>query len=223
MTKIAALIFFALASTGCSLGQGEGRVYSSRLVAHECWEPGEADSGEGSAYDMQPDFFAANPFRETLQIRVQRGTDLVELSDGLAVLIDDVPEIRDNRLGAPQRVAMPLGVTPPGSPTVPPPDLIDDPPLVHMALYLQHSCRTQNVVLYAVDGTITFERLYSGDPTEKSAEDKLTKATFRVQMGDLRDVPLGQYPRDIPADKQSTVEGYFNFYYERGQPGQPFP
>ena len=47
----------------------------------------------GACYDLQPDFFAAEPYRSTLQIRLQRGSDLAEFSDGLMVLIDDVPTI----------------------------------------------------------------------------------------------------------------------------------
>ncbi|HTN92093.1 MAG TPA: hypothetical protein VL242_50835, partial [Sorangium sp.] len=77
--------FVCASSLGCSLGQGEGEVYSSRLRAANCWD---------DSYDMRPDFFAAVPYRSTLQIRVQRGSDLQEISDGLAVLIDDVDLIR---------------------------------------------------------------------------------------------------------------------------------
>lgn len=79
----------ALLSTGCSLGQGEGEVHSDKLIARDCWD---------RAYDLQPDFFAAVPYRDTLQIRVQRGNDLQEVSDGLAILIDDIKEIR-SKLG----------------------------------------------------------------------------------------------------------------------------
>lgn len=214
----------ALICAGCSLGDGEGQVYSPRLVAHDCWEESdEGTSKDSSEYDMKPDFFAAIPYRETLTIRVQRGTDLQEVSDGLAVLIDDVPAIRATSLGKPLRVALPTGVTPPGSPAVPPPDLLEDPPLVHMALYLQRSCHNQNIVLYAVEGEITFEELFSGDPYEDAAKDKLTKASFKVTMGDPRDAPLGAYPSEIPPELESSVEGWFTFYFERGQPGQPFP
>ena len=207
---------------GCSLGQGDGQVRSEKLYAKDCWGV-EGSTPEEAQYRMDPDFFAAIPYRETLTIRVQRGSDLSEVSDGLMVLIDDVPELRQHRLNEPLRVSLPPGVSPPGSPTTPPPELIDDPPLVHMALYLQRSCHTQGVVLYSVDGTITFERLFSGDPNEKSAEEKLTRAKFEVAMGDPHDAPLGHYASDVPEDKRSKVEGYFDFYFERGQPGQPFP
>jgi hypothetical protein len=244
-------------ATGCSLGQGSGEVKSDALFAHDCW--GSIRSGpKGDGYNLEPDFFAAIPYRSTLLIRVQRGNDVQEVSDGLAVLIDDVNKIRETLAkpplggGAPVvagsscvsataadggandndcpdgtvgfQVAVPAGVTPPGSPAVPPQDLIDDPPLVHMALYLQRSCHNTNTVLYAVSGKICFSALFSGKPNETQADQKLTDAPFfKVQVGDLRDVPLGTYPRDLPCEFQSTLEGSFRFYFERGQPGQPFP
>jgi hypothetical protein len=121
------------------------------------------------------------------------------------------------------RVAIPAGVAPPGSPSVPPPDLAADPPIVHMSLYLQRSCHNQNTILYGVDGTITFKALFDGDPNETSAEQKLTDATFDVQFGDLRDTPFGEYAGDVPPGLRSRVFGSFRFYFERGQPGQPFP
>ncbi len=259
----------ALLVTGCSLGQGTGEVKSDKLFAHECW--GQIDGGGNpleQTYDLQPDFFAANPYRSTVQIRVQRGNDLQEVSDGLLVLIDDVPKIRaaldvartlqsaDAGVGdagvsdagagggapvscapvvssvlgphadgtATFQVALPAGVTPPGSPSVPPPDLLADPPIVHMALFLQRSCHNQNTVLYAVSGTITFTALFSGDPNESSAAEKLIDVTqLDVQVGDLRDVPLGAYPREIPCGLQTRLQGSFKFYFDRGQPAQPFP
>jgi hypothetical protein len=274
------MMAIALLITGCSLGQGTGDVKSDKLFAHECW--GQVDGGGNPAeqrYDLQPDFFAANPYRSTVQIRVQRGNDLQEVSDGLSVLIDDVPKIRaaldvartlqsgDAGVGdagasdagagdagaadagagdggspascapaasgtfgphadgtATFQVALPSGVTPPGSPTVPPDDLLADPPIVHMALYLHRSCHNQNTVLYAVSGTITFTALFSGDPNESSAAEKLIEVTkLDVQVGDIRDVPLGAYPREIPCELQSRLQGGFKFYFDRGQPAQPFP
>ncbi len=256
--------------TGCSLGQGTGEVKSDKLFAHECW--GQVDGGGNPAeqsYDLQPDFFAANPYRSTLQIRVQAGNDLQEVSDGIAVLIDDVPKIRaaldvartlqsadagvadagasdagasdaDAACAPPPgatgvlgphadgtatfQVALPAGVTPPGSPSVPPPDLLADPPIVHIAFYLHRSCHNQNTVLYAVSGTVTFTALFSGDPNESSAAEKLIEVPrLDVQVGDIRDVPLGAYPREIPCDLQSRLHGSFKFYFDRGQPAQPFP
>lgn len=202
----------ALASAGCSLGQGEGEVKSDALIAPECWY---------DSYDLKPDFFAAVPYRSTLQMRVQRGTDLQEVSDGLAVLVEDVDWVRRDLLGKPLTVTLSPGVLPPGSAFPPPPP--DDQPAVHVALYLQKSCHNQNVILYGVDGTITFHSLFSGDPNEKEAAEKYTDAEFDVLMGDPRDAPVGSPPNEIPDDRKSRVTGFYRFYFERGQPGQPFP
>jgi hypothetical protein len=261
--RIFGLLALGLLITGCSLGQGTGEVRSDKLFAHECWgQPGPADPTVDQGYDLQPDFFAAIPYRKTLQIRVQHGNDLQEVSDGLSVLIDDVPKIRAvldvartlkasdagvGDAGAPGviipdscaasdplgphangtatfQVALPAGVTPPGSPAVPPADLLDDPPLVHIGFFLQRSCHNQNTVLYAVSGTITIASLFSGDPNEASAAEKLIEVTkLDLQVGDLRDVPLGSYPREIPCELQSRLQGKFKFYFDRGQPAQPFP
>ncbi|MCC6557986.1 MAG: hypothetical protein IT372_33995 [Polyangiaceae bacterium] len=203
----------ALALTACSLGQGEGEVHSDRLIARDCWD---------RAYDLQPDFFAAVPYRETLQIRVQRGNDLQEVSDGLAILVDDIETIRNEKLGAALQVALPRGVQPPGSP-VPEPGPLAGTSLVHMGLYLQQSCHNQNTVLYAVSGEITFSALFSGDPNEKDAAEKYTDASFDVMVGDPRDAAPGAPADAIPEELQSRLTGYFRFYFERGQPGQPFP
>lgn len=200
-------------SLGCSLGQGEGEVYSSRLRAKGCWD---------SSYDMRPDFFAAVPYRSTLQIRVQRGNDLQEVSDGLSVLIDDVDIIREQKIDVDLSVALPHGVELPGSPP-PEPKPRELAPLVHMALYLHRSCHNQNIALYAVRGTVKFQALFSGDPNETDAADKYTDATFDVMVGDPRDAEPGQPADAIPEELLSRVTGYFRFYFERGQPGQPFP
>jgi len=207
----AALVLFVFA-TGCSLGQGEGEVKSDALVARDCWY---------DAYDLRPDFFAAIPYRETLNMRVQRGTDLQEVSDGLAVLVEDVAWVRRDFLDKPLQVTLPPGVLPPGALSPPPPP--DDQPAMHVSLYLQKSCHNQNVILYAVSGTITFHSLFSGDPNEAEATEKYTDGEFDIQMGDPRDAPVGSTANKIPEELQSRVTGFFRFYFERGQPGQPFP
>jgi hypothetical protein len=281
MTKLRlapALFPLLVLSAGCSIGQGTGEVKSDALFAHDCWgTPPTMDNpttAVGAPFNLQPDFFAADPYRAALQIRVQRGTDLTEVSDGLAVSIDDICQIRkaigkpiapggvvpcppdwglpnggpadgglsdgglsdggpadggaDGGTGgggaggpAKWRVALPAGVHAPGSPTEPPPDALTA--IVHMALYLNRSCHNENVVLYGLDGYITFNAIFDGDPTETSAADKLTDATFDVSFGDAHDAPAGSYAGDVPAGLQSRVTGNFRFYFERGQPAQPFP
>ena len=117
--------------TGCTfVGQGEGEVFSTQLFVEECWR---------GPYDLDPDFFAAVPYRDTTQIRLQRGSDLQEVSDGVAIQVNDVPDIRQNFLGQPLAVGLHpklLNEIAPGVET-------GLPPPVNLALYLQFSCHNQ--------------------------------------------------------------------------------
>ena len=92
-----------------------------------------------------------------------------------------------------------------------------------MSLNLEHTCHNQNVVLQSVAGWVSFNALFDGDPNETQAAAKLTDATFNVEFGDLSDVPIGGYPEDVPPGLRSRVCGAFRFYFELGQPAQPFP
>lgn len=254
-----------IAPAGCSLGQGEGVVHSDALYAKDCVAPTEGalcpyddpDAGPDGGvdegcdnYDLLPDFYAAVPSQDTIQMRIQRGTDITELSDGLSILVTDVAAIRkaiqakrDVAMagGATEDealelawvdvpVAMPPGVTTPGSPPAvePPCDpstLLCDVTPVAAALYLQKSCHNQNTVLYAVSGYMRFNSLFSADPTEPSAADKLTYVSkFEMTIGDPRDAPAGLPvgPDSIPTEFTSLLVGHFRFYFERGKPAQPF-
>ena len=200
------------APAGCSLGQGEGVVHSDALYAKDCVLPGiscefgPADGGAEAGtdygcdnYDLLPNVFAAIPSQKTLQMRIQRGTDITELSDGLALLITDVAEIRaalkarrDAAMagGATEDealetvfvdvpVALPPGVTTSGAPVSPEPPcdaavMLCTVTPVAMSLYLQKSCHNQNTMLYAVSGFVRFNSLFSGDPTEPSAAERIT-------------------------------------------------
>jgi len=185
---------------GCSTGEGEGWVRSEKLFVKDCWD---------GPFDLQPTFFAANPHENNLSIRVQRGDNLEEVSDGLGVLVNDVAGVRESSLGQALRVGLPVGVVPPGgSPQS------AEPPDVSLSLYLHATCHAQNGALYALSGSITFSSLFSGDPNESSADDRLTEAAFEAVFTD---------PRDPEVAHQSTVRGEFSFYFQRGQPAQPFP
>jgi hypothetical protein len=85
----------------------------------------------------------------------------------------------------------------------------------------------QNGSLYAVDGTITFESLFSGDRNENDAKDRRTTASFRATMTDPRKAEFEQDGDTVrvvyPEDRTSIVEGEFDFFFQRGIPAQPFP
>ena len=193
---------------GCSTGEGKGSVISDRLFVRDCWN---------GSFDLQPDFFASNPFSdETQVIRVQRGDNLQEVSDGLMVLVNDTQTIRGGLLDQNIPVGLAVGVAPPGQPI----EFDPEPPLVNLALYLHDSCHTQNATLHSYEGTITFHKLFSGDINEADGSDRLTEATFDAWFADPRDLtPEGTAPDDVV----SNVTGSFSFYFQRGQPAQPFP
>ncbi len=228
-----------VAAAACSIAGGQGSVTGS-LDVPDCWS---------GAFNLNPDFFAAVPYRDQMLLRVQSGGDYQTFSDGVSILVDDVPRIRAGLLGQALPVALSPGVTAPGVPV----EAVSDPALVHVALYLQRSCRVETPALYATravtlnaDGscggpesapancsgsagssppvaasTITFTNLFSGDPEESEADRRLTDATFDVYLADPREAcPGGLGP---PPRCRGHLTGSFRFYFQRGKPAQPFP
>lgn len=137
------LVLVQVVAPGCSVGDGTGAV-SGTLDVPDCW------SGQ---FSLNPDFFAADPYGDSVTIRIQKGSDYASFSDGLSILVDNVHEIRGDApyspslLGSPLEVSLPSGIAIVGAPVIPQPD----PSVVHMAVYLQKSCPTQNVALYAME------------------------------------------------------------------------
>jgi hypothetical protein len=145
----------AALAPACSLGQGTGSA-SGELNVPDCWS---------GPFDLHPDFFAAVPGASphntttplnTLQIRIQNGGFYETFSDGILILVDDAGEVRGDPVGNQSRpsllgqtlvVSLPPSVVPPGVPITP----IANPRIVHAALYLDRTCRTQNDALYAMD------------------------------------------------------------------------
>lgn len=194
-----------LVGSGCTVGDGEGYVTTDRLYLKGCWN---------GPFDLKPDFFAANPYREeSLLIRVQRGDNNQEASDGLTVIVNDLKAVQA-QLGQPIPVGLPSGVTPPGQVPSGEPS-----PLVTLALYLHQTCHEQNSATYSVGGDITFTSIFSGDPNEADSESRLTDATFAVQFADPRELVTAEDPAAVTSN---VVEGKFHFFFQRGQPAQPF-
>jgi len=198
----------SLAAVGCTVGEGQGRVSSDHIWVAGCWN---------GAFDLNPDFFGANPDpEESLTIRVQRGDNIEDVSDGLIVLVNDLPEVR-KQLGQPLDVGMPRGVSPSGVPVA----FNPNPPKISLSLYLHNSCHLQNGTIYSISGKITFSSLFSGDPNESSSEARLTDATFDANFADPRELVDITDP-DEAAKVTSRVTGNFRFFFQRGQPSQPF-
>ena len=270
----------------CSLADGTGTVLGTLNVTN-CWS---------GPYNLQPNFFAAVPSAsaalgsgasqnalqsDSLQLRIQNGGDFESFSDGLAILVDDAGQIlgqptpdgnpRPSLLDQNLVVSIPVGVEVSGVPV----QAIATPGIVHAALYLQKTCRTQDVALYALsavtvnaDGTcdrpdggdppltcgapatlpdidagtiepaypqagadagagptrtswINFTALFDGNPDESDAQKRLTQATFEFFLADPREVCPGGF--GPPPRCRGHLTGNFKFYFERGQPAQPFP
>lgn len=216
MKALSVLVLASVALGGCAVGEGEGSVKSDRLYVEDCWN---------GTFDLKPDFFAANPYADrSLMIRLQRGDNVEEQSDGLLVLVNQLQAVRKQLSESATgelalKVGLPPGVTPPGVPIVADPD----PPLVSLALYLHKSCHAQSSTIYSTAGSITFRSLFSGDLEETDAEARLTDANFEATFADPRLLsPSSTHAIPEDVDVQSQVSGSFRFYFQRGQPAQPF-
>ncbi len=198
----------------CSQGEGTGRV-TGTLNIPGCWT---------GNFDLGPDFFAASPYNNTLQLKIQRGSDFEDFSDGVALLIDDITKIRPNAKASPPfageynqalEVDIPVGVAAPGTPVVPDPN----PANVHFALYLQSSCKTQTVTLNAIDtvaiptdGTCTAPAIAGADPTQgcaagKSADAGVGTGKSMISFSSLAD---GSLDEEVAAERLN--QGCFDIY-----------
>jgi hypothetical protein len=216
LARAAALAAFAaLGGVACSVGEGDGSITSQDLFVDGCWD------GE---FDLRPTFFGANPFEDTLTIRVQRGERNLQVSDGIAMLVYDVPAIRSSGLDVQLPLGLPVGVSPLGFPLPP----VPNPPAATLTLYLNNSCAGHNSVLLSVNGYVMFTKLFSGDLNEENSEDRITQGVFQATVVDPRvAVPStgadGNPTYTYPEDATSVIDGDFNFVFHRGTPAQPFP
>jgi len=281
-----AVVLGVVIGPGCSLAEGSGSV-TGVLDVPECWS---------GPFDLKPTFFAAIPpptdtigsgagasaiGSDPLQLRIQSGGDFESFSDGLIIVVDDLGEVRGDPF--PDGTARPslldtnlvvsLPVTPSG---MGPPTTSDpNPGIVHATLYMQRTCRTQNVALYAMsavtvnaDGScdrpeggvpplqcgsagtlpdadggtiqpavpdasasatagptrsswIDFQALFDGDVDEPDAQKRLTQANFDFFFANPLEICPG--PNSPPPRCRGELKGNFKFYFERGQPAQPFP
>jgi hypothetical protein len=80
----------------------------------------------------------------------------------------------------------------------------------------------QNTVLYAVSGTVVFDELFSGNPNEDDPAEKFSSGRFVLNVGDPREAVLNDAGR-YTFPETSVIEGEFEFFFQRGQPAQPFP
>lgn len=174
----------------CSAGVGTGSV-TGVVSAESCGISAD------EPFDLRADYFVAEAFLDTLNIRVQHGGDEFDYSNVLFVSVVSASEIEESLLGTPIAVG----------------DGTDT--LVRMSLALNESCdfhdRTSIPVSYqAVSGTITFTEIYAPEVSD----DPLTEATFEnVHLVDP----------SSPDTRYADLSGDFRFIYTRGRPAQVFP
>lgn len=183
---VAVLVLALGALGGCSVGVGEGEL-TGVITDPEC-------DLEAAPVDVRPNFFVADDDREAVVIRVQRGGDFLVFSDGLSVAVSDAAR-EVERLGSP----VPVG-----------PDAD-----VRMTFHYNHTCGFDRdrlaTVLTAVEGTITFERLWAPEVDGGQLE---TAATFE----DVRFVDPAR-----PDERFAVLSGSFRFLFNRGRPAQRYP
>jgi hypothetical protein len=179
----AAAVTIAASESGCTVGSGAGSVTGDLFVT-DCW------SGK---FDLQPDFFGATPSPndDTLTLRIQRGSDYINFSDGVSILVTHVSELRQAiDANGPQSlsVSLPPAVVPPGVPVTPDPN----PSTVQFALYLQQTCRPQEPGLYAMD-TVTVDSTGGSADAGAAAGSVCSAQTaaLAAQCGTTAVVPTG--------------------------------
>lgn len=196
----------------CSQGEGEGRI-TGTLEVPNCWS---------GAFELSPDFFGAVPYREGLQLRIQSGSDFQNFSDGLSILVYDINKVRPDpgrgfagRYKEPLAVDLPPEVTPPGVPV----EAKADPALVGMTLYLQKSCRTENVTLHVVDevaipndGSCVANAVMGADPTQGCAADKESPAGVGSGRSIISFTSLANGRLDEETAAERLTEGCFDVY-----------
>lgn len=199
-------------SPACSQGEGEGRI-TGTLNVPSCWS---------GAFELSPDFFGAVPYREGLQLRIQSGSDYESFSDGLSILLYDISKIRPDpsrgfpgRYKEPLTVDLPPEVTPPGVPV----EANPDPSIVGMTLYLQKTCRTQNVTLHAIkevsianDGSCVANAVMGADPTQGCAPDKESPAGVGTGRSVIAFTSVANGKLDEETAAERLTAGCFDIY-----------
>jgi hypothetical protein len=163
-------------------------------------------------YDLAPTFFGADFVNDPdmagaespiVVLRVQRGSFMESYSDGLVITINDLNTLAREHLGEP------LDLTPPAV----------GRRLVDVTFYANQSCEAGYPdafwrvagVLPAVSGTITFDAVYAPDVDRSQTEFQATLTGVRFES------------RERPTTRNATLDGWFEFNYQRGTPAQRFP
>jgi hypothetical protein len=195
---------------GCSVGQGRGEIKGSLYIS-ECKK-------DLSKLDLGIDFFGAEVQGKGLYIRLQRGGDYIQFSDGVMIQVYNYKEIA-KRLNEVIKVVsdIPEEI---GKKNLP-------PWLIRISLFLNNTCPTSFPSLsggksieesekegYIKNNWIRFESIYCPDCKNELRYNNKIKGDFRVNIFDPRVAEIKVY---------GWIEGYFDFVYRRGRPAQRFP
>ena len=202
----------ALTTAACSVSEGEGGA-KGNLNVPDCWS---------GPFQLNPDFFAGVPYRRSLELRVQEGGDYTTYSDGMDILVRDIDAVlgdgttaKPPRLGEALPVRIPADVTPPGVPLTPDPA----PSLVDFAVYLQHTCKTQNVTLYAGTEALNADGTCDGAgsappacPTDATAAATASTPAAKTATSSITFTHLFNGNPDEPTASKRLTEASFDVY-----------
>ena len=180
-------------AAGCSVGEGQGEVFGS-VSAPYCMI-------DEPGYQLEPSFYSGEVTEHQLDLRIQRGSDIEGYSDGIIIHLRDVNEVFRNRIG------IPIPVSP------------ADSDLLQAVAYFNQTCPsgfpdffvTQPLIMEANGGEIIFDAVYAPD---------IDPGATRI-AAELRDVTFTT--PDDPDRASATLNGRFDFFYQRGSPAQRFP
>ena len=174
-------------TSACSAGSGEGTAMGT-LSVKSC-------DRENVAFDLSPDFFAAEKVDGALELRVQRGGNLFIYSDGMTIYVHDVAVVRTQHLGQPIQIDPAPGA------------------LVQASLYLNSTCPSNfdetPVSLPGIAGQITFSAIYDA---EHDNDQKRNQATFDIHF----------VHQEKDENREAFLSGAFDFEYKKGSPAQRF-
>lgn len=172
----------------CATGPGEGTAVG------QVWAP---DCGlDGGPFSLDPDFFGMEPSRsvEIIDMRMQRGGDIQNLSDGVSFFIADPEMLKTEMLGVDIEL-----------------ELLASP--VEMTFYLNDTCPLLSqipVVYRSVSGTIRFDELYV--PWLENENRRTTAVFTDVELVDTAE----------PETRRAVLSGDISFLAQRGKPPQNF-
>ena len=179
---------------GCSIGQGDGEIGGTLVATDFC-------GVDDPSYELHPSFYSGEVTGDSMNLRIQRGSDLEGFADGLVIHLRDVNEIEGQRIGLPIAISD------------------EETALAQVVFYANETCpsgfpdefRERPVIFEASGGTITFTSIYApeGNPGSTLIEASIEGATFADP--------------ELPEERHASLDGWFSFFYQRGAPAQRFP